>query len=221
MSANIATSLVVERPRLHVKDISHERVASNTLSWMSRSRSHSPAGRRSIAVSSPRRIAIGPSRTSVRRSDRPKRHRINRLRCRRTDARKRKEKRLAGRHNSSGKPSCQSLGGILAKRIVQGSGTRYWRLVGDLAAEDLSGLVATCCGALVFEPRPEVRRVVFVATSLRGSRVRPGVSSRDSARRSSTPTRPAPGLTNGLSPARAPTIFPGASGRVTDRYRRT
>ena len=68
-----------------------------------------------------------------------------------------------------------SLGGLLAKMMVQDSGDRLWRittsdrpfdeLVGD--PDDL-GLFRRC---LFFKPRPEVRRVVFIATPHRGSRV--------------------------------------------------
>jgi len=67
-----------------------------------------------------------------------------------------------------------SMGGLLAKMMVQESGTRLWRLVSDRPVEDLAGDQADCDllgSALIFRPRPEVRRVVFIATRHRGSRV--------------------------------------------------
>jgi pimeloyl-ACP methyl ester carboxylesterase len=65
-----------------------------------------------------------------------------------------------------------SMGGLLAKMMVQESGTRLWRLVSDRPVEDLGGDQADCDllrSALIFRPRPEVRRVVFIATPHRGS----------------------------------------------------
>ena len=67
-----------------------------------------------------------------------------------------------------------SMGGLLAKMMVQESGTRLWRLVSERPAEDLAGDPADrdlFRSALIYKPRPEVRRVVFIATPHRGSRV--------------------------------------------------
>jgi pimeloyl-ACP methyl ester carboxylesterase len=67
-----------------------------------------------------------------------------------------------------------SMGGLLVKMMVQESGTRLWRLTCDRPVEDLAGDPADCDllrNALIFKPRPEVRRVVFIATPHRGSRV--------------------------------------------------
>ena len=67
-----------------------------------------------------------------------------------------------------------SMGGLLTKMMVQESGTRLWRLISDRPAEDLAGDPADCDlfrHALIYKPRPEVRRVVFIATPHRGSRV--------------------------------------------------
>ena len=67
-----------------------------------------------------------------------------------------------------------SMGGLLTKMMVQDSGTRLWRLVSDRPVEDLAGDPADrdlFRSALIFKPRPEVRRVVFIATPHRGSRV--------------------------------------------------
>ena len=67
-----------------------------------------------------------------------------------------------------------SMGGLLAKMMVQESGTRLWRLVSDRPVEELAGDQADCDllrSALIFRPRPEVRRVVFIATPHRGSHV--------------------------------------------------
>jgi len=67
-----------------------------------------------------------------------------------------------------------SMGGLLTKMMVQESGTRLWRLTCDRPVMDLAGDPADCellRNALIFKPRPEVRRVVFIATPHRGSRV--------------------------------------------------
>jgi len=67
-----------------------------------------------------------------------------------------------------------SMGGLLAKMMVQESGARLWRLVSDRPAQDLAGDKTDCDllrSALVFRPLPGVRRVVFIATPHRGSRV--------------------------------------------------
>ena len=67
-----------------------------------------------------------------------------------------------------------SMGGLLAKMMVQESGTRLWRLISDRPFEDLAGEPADremFRSGLIFKPRPEVRRVVFIATPHRGSRV--------------------------------------------------
>jgi pimeloyl-ACP methyl ester carboxylesterase len=70
-----------------------------------------------------------------------------------------------------------SMGGLLAKMMVQDSGPRIWRLVSDRPFEELAGEPedrALFRRALFFQPRPEVRRVVFIATPHRGSRVDQG-----------------------------------------------
>ena len=67
-----------------------------------------------------------------------------------------------------------SMGGLLAKMMVQESGTRLWQLVSERPVGDLAGDQADCDlfrSALIYKPRPEVRRVVFIATPHRGSRV--------------------------------------------------
>ena len=65
-----------------------------------------------------------------------------------------------------------SMGGLLAKMMVQDSGPRLWRLVSDRPFEELAGDPEDrdlFRRALFFKPRPEVRRVVFIATPHRGS----------------------------------------------------
>jgi pimeloyl-ACP methyl ester carboxylesterase len=67
-----------------------------------------------------------------------------------------------------------SMGGLLSKMMVQESGTRLWGLISDRPFEDLAGDQDDCDRfrrALIFKPRPEVRRVVFIATPHRGSRL--------------------------------------------------
>jgi pimeloyl-ACP methyl ester carboxylesterase len=67
-----------------------------------------------------------------------------------------------------------SMGGLLAKMMVQDSGTRLWRLLSDRPVDELAGDpddLDLFRRALIFKSRPEVRRVVFIATPHRGSRV--------------------------------------------------
>jgi hypothetical protein len=67
-----------------------------------------------------------------------------------------------------------SMGGLLAKMMAQDSGSRLWRLVSDRPFDELAGDPEDrdlFRHALFFRPRPEVRRVVFIATPHRGSRV--------------------------------------------------
>ena len=67
-----------------------------------------------------------------------------------------------------------SMGGLLTKMMVQDSGTRLWRLISDRPVDELAGEPEDrelFRRALIFKPRPEVRRVVFIATPHRGSRV--------------------------------------------------
>ena len=78
-----------------------------------------------------------------------------------------------------------SMGGLLAKMMVQDSGPRLWRLVSDRPFEQLAGDPEDrdlFRRGLFFKPRPEVRRVVFIATPHRGSRVDRGRLERLGAR---------------------------------------
>jgi pimeloyl-ACP methyl ester carboxylesterase len=78
-----------------------------------------------------------------------------------------------------------SMGGLLAKMMVQESEARLWRLVSDRPFDELAGDPgdrALVRGALFFEPRPEVRRAIFIATPHRGSRVNRGGLERLGAR---------------------------------------
>ena len=112
-----------------------------------------------------------------------------------------------------------SMGGLLAKMMVQESGTRLWRLVSDRPVQDLAGDQADCDllrSALIFRPRPEVRRVVFIATPHRGSRVDRGGLERSARDSSACPTRSGR-RTAGSSPATARTSSSSASARVSPR----
>jgi pimeloyl-ACP methyl ester carboxylesterase len=67
-----------------------------------------------------------------------------------------------------------SMGGLLTKMMVQDAGTRLWQLVSDRPFEELAGDPEDrdlFRQALFFKPRPDVRRVIFIATPHRGSRV--------------------------------------------------
>jgi len=70
-----------------------------------------------------------------------------------------------------------SMGGLLTKMMVQESGTRMWQVISDRPVDDLAGDPADCAlfrSAVIFKPRPEVRRVVFINTPHRGSRLDQG-----------------------------------------------
>jgi pimeloyl-ACP methyl ester carboxylesterase len=67
-----------------------------------------------------------------------------------------------------------SMGGLLTKMMVQDSGTHLWRLISDRSIDEFAGEPEDrdlFLRALIFEPRPEVRRVIFIATPHRGSQV--------------------------------------------------
>jgi pimeloyl-ACP methyl ester carboxylesterase len=70
-----------------------------------------------------------------------------------------------------------SMGGLLTKMMVADSGTRMWQAVSDRPVDELAGDPEDqefIRSALIFKPRPEVRRVVFIATPHRGSRLDQG-----------------------------------------------
>jgi pimeloyl-ACP methyl ester carboxylesterase len=70
-----------------------------------------------------------------------------------------------------------SMGGLLTKMMVQESGTRLWRLISDRPVDELAGEPddrELFRRALIFKPRSEVQRVIFIATPHRGSRVDSG-----------------------------------------------
>jgi pimeloyl-ACP methyl ester carboxylesterase len=78
-----------------------------------------------------------------------------------------------------------SMGGLLTKMMVQDTGPRLWQLVSDRPFEELAGDPEDrdlFRHALFFKPRPDVRRVVFIATPHRGSRVDRGRLERLGAR---------------------------------------
>ena len=65
-----------------------------------------------------------------------------------------------------------SLGGILAKMMVQESGSRLWQTVCERPIDQLAGPAEHCRlleQAFCYKPVPEVRRVIFITTPHRGS----------------------------------------------------
>jgi pimeloyl-ACP methyl ester carboxylesterase len=65
-----------------------------------------------------------------------------------------------------------SLGGLLAKMMVQGSGSRLWRTICAQPIDQAAGPTEArrlLRQAIFYDPVPEVRRVVFIATPHRGS----------------------------------------------------
>ena len=70
-----------------------------------------------------------------------------------------------------------SMGGLLTKMMVQETGARLWQVVSERPVDELAGEAADrelFRRALFYKPRPEVRRVVFIATPHRGSQVDQG-----------------------------------------------
>jgi pimeloyl-ACP methyl ester carboxylesterase len=66
-----------------------------------------------------------------------------------------------------------SMGGLLARMMATDSGERIWRVVSDRPVSELMGSEADVelfRSGLIFGARPEVRRVVYIATPHRGSR---------------------------------------------------
>ena len=67
-----------------------------------------------------------------------------------------------------------SMGGLLAKMMVQETGHRLWQIVSDRPADELVGDAEDLelfRSVLFYKPRREVRRVVFIATPHRGSQL--------------------------------------------------
>jgi pimeloyl-ACP methyl ester carboxylesterase len=67
-----------------------------------------------------------------------------------------------------------SMGGILCKMMTQSSGSKLWDLTTDRRIEELAGPAdarEVLRAELVYEPLPDVRRVVFIATPHRGSQL--------------------------------------------------
>jgi pimeloyl-ACP methyl ester carboxylesterase len=67
-----------------------------------------------------------------------------------------------------------SMGGLLCKMVAVDSGHRFWRAVSDHPVSELKGeggdlkLIRDC---LIFGSNPGVRRVIYIATPHRGSRI--------------------------------------------------
>ena len=67
-----------------------------------------------------------------------------------------------------------SMGGLLTKMMVADAGDRLWRAISDRPFRELSGEkedIALFRDCTSFGARPEVRRVVYIATPHRGSRL--------------------------------------------------
>jgi pimeloyl-ACP methyl ester carboxylesterase len=66
-----------------------------------------------------------------------------------------------------------SMGGLLAQMMIQEGGTRFWNALAERPFDQLKGEPEDrdlLRRALFFHPRPEVRRVIFIATPHRGCR---------------------------------------------------
>ncbi len=65
-----------------------------------------------------------------------------------------------------------STGGLLCKMIAQDSGSKLWDLITDRPIDELAGpaqALELLRGEMVYQPLPEVRRLIFIATPHRGS----------------------------------------------------
>ena len=70
-----------------------------------------------------------------------------------------------------------SMGGLITKMMAQETGTRLWQIVSDRPPDQIAGDPADLDRfrrAFIYKPRSEVRRVVFIATPHRGSRIDQG-----------------------------------------------
>ena len=68
-----------------------------------------------------------------------------------------------------------SMGGLLCKMIAVDSGHRLWRAVSDRPVGEMRGEegdLKLVCDCLFFRAHPGVRRVIYIATPHRGSRIR-------------------------------------------------
>ncbi|MBV8430961.1 MAG: hypothetical protein JO244_07365, partial [Solirubrobacterales bacterium] len=78
-----------------------------------------------------------------------------------------------------------SMGGLLAKMMIQESESRFWSALAVRPFDSLKGEPEDrdlLRRALFFHPRPEVRRVIFIATPHQGSRLDRGDLQRLGAR---------------------------------------
>ena len=85
-----------------------------------------------------------------------------------------------------------SMGGLLSKMMASEAGDRLWRVISDRPFGELAGEkddLDLFRSGLFFGPRPEVRRVVYIATPHRGSRFDRG---RDPAHRHAAGPRARP-----------------------------
>jgi hypothetical protein len=108
-----------------------------------------------------------------------------------------------------------SLGGILAKMMVQRSGSRLWQTVCEQPVENITGPPEDCRllrQAFYYEPVQEVRRVVFVATPHRGSPLASGSLRRLGTRLCDQPSRFVRALQNVLANNQANLLTPGFRG---------
>jgi pimeloyl-ACP methyl ester carboxylesterase len=67
-----------------------------------------------------------------------------------------------------------SMGGLVSKMMAVATGDRLWHVVSDRPLDEMVGEkddIALFRRGLLFEARPEVRRVVYIATPHRGSRL--------------------------------------------------
>jgi hypothetical protein len=110
-----------------------------------------------------------------------------------------------------------SLGGILAKMMVQRSGSRLWQTVWEQPVDNIPGPQEDCQllrQAFWYEPVPEVRRVVFVATPHRGSPLASGSLRRIGTRLCDQPSRFLRAFQNVLEKNEAKLLTPGFRGEL-------
>ena len=105
-----------------------------------------------------------------------------------------------------------SLGGILAKMMVQSSGSRLWQTVCARPIDQVAGPPEDrrlLQQAFCYKPVPEVRRVVFIATPHRGSPLASGPLRALGARLCWRPNRFRQALRERLGEQRARLFAPG------------
>ncbi len=112
-----------------------------------------------------------------------------------------------------------SMGGLLCKMMVQDSGSKLWDLMARRPFEKLAGPTDArdmLRRELIFEPVTEARRLIFIATPHRGSRLVCGAVREIGNRLAAPPERLLAGPRGAPGPERAGRVHADLSRRIRD-----